>query len=384
MATQQFKVSLSKLSKRHLTESVIESNSAEFLAASNNRSLKARGWTFDLDYDVEGKFFHESDADPKAAKTGYIYITRISAVITFDAEGKPVPPRSELEGIARILFNKAGQAPVGAWLLDTLDGAPYKPPSTDGATSDLTEIGYTEVVIPDDFETYFDHLFGLGDHIGIVKSAVEAGIYSRWIHRFHKVLQGPPGCGKSEICRAFKRALGDEAVMEFDATATTAAGAIKELSEKEILPRILIVEEIEKADPKALSFLLGVLDLRGEIRKTTARANIQRDTKLFVIATCNDLDLFNSLMYGALASRFGAPVHFRRPDRDMLARILRREIDKIKGNYDWIVPTLDYADEFQISDPRMVISLALSGRDKWLTGEYVRMLRATSDPAIRN
>jgi MoxR-like ATPase len=166
--------------------------------------------------------------------------------------------------------------------------------------------------------------------------------------------------------------------MEYDATATTAAGAIKDLAEREILPRVLVVEEIEKADEKALAFLLALCDLRGEIRKTTARATIQRDTKVFVIATVNNVDLFEKVLAGALASRFANKIYFKRPSRDTLAMILDREVAKVDGDEAWIKPTLDYCDDRDITDPRQVIALTLTGADMWLSGEYQTMLADTS------
>jgi MoxR-like ATPase len=209
--------------------------------------------------------------------------------------------------------------------------------------------------------------------------ALEAGLLSAWNHRFHCALIGPPGCGKSDIAGSFKAALGEEAVLEFDATATTAAGAIKELAEREILPRVLVVEEIEKSDEKALSFLLAVLDLRAEIRKTTARATIQRDTKLFAIATVNNHELFGKLNAGALSSRFSNKIWFKRPSRETLELILQREVQKVSGDFAWISPALDWCDEMCITDPREVITICLCGRDKLITGDYQEMLRQTSE-----
>jgi MoxR-like ATPase len=166
--------------------------------------------------------------------------------------------------------------------------------------------------------------------------------------------------------------------MEYDATATTAAGAIKDLSEREILPRVIVVEEIEKADEKALSFLLALCDLRGEIRKTTARATIQRDTKVLVVATVNDVPLFEKMLAGALASRFANKIWFKRPSRETLSRILVREIRKINGDPAWVSPALDYCEERGVTDPRQVIALALCGRDMLVSGAYQKMLSETS------
>ena len=123
-----------------------------------------------------------------------------------------------------------------------------------------------------------------------------------------------------------------------------------------------------------------MLDSRAEIRKVTARGKVQRDTRCFVIATVNNLAKFKALQAGALASRFPEQVHFKRPTRDTLARILTREIDKINGNSDWIKPCLDYCIDRKIDDPRTIISRCLCGGNGWLDGSYQEMLDATAMP----
>jgi hypothetical protein len=181
------------------------------------------------------------------------------------------------------------------------------------------------------------------------------------------------------MAESLREALGADAVIKYDGTALTGPGAIKDLTDREILPRIAIIEEIEKvAKDDALDFLLGIMDTRGEIRKVTARTNVQRDAKMFVIATVNDWDKFTKMRSGALASRFNQPLGFNRPSREQLALILMREIERIQGNDEWIQPTLDYCDEQGITDPRRVVGIMVVGKDKLLTGEHQRRLRATS------
>ena len=142
---------------------------------------------------------------------------------------------------------------------------------------------------------------------------------------------------------------------------------------------MLFRSEIEKADEKTMSFLLGVLDLRSEIRKTTARQTIQRDTKLFAIATVNDVALFHKLQAGALSSRFTNTIFFKRPSRETLALILTREVSKVQGDPAWINPALDYCDEKGITDPREVIAICLCGQDMLVTGDYQKMLAETDE-----
>lgn len=373
------RLTLVKEAKRSLNEKVILSNMTTIIQSVYTKSLKVRGWIIEDDPRENGKPYAQRYA-PQESDAEYLY--EMFLTVRFEREDGKHAASHELATILRTIYARGSAAAFGTWVLSVVDGSDYVPPSDDagiGMVADL--IGYAEVEVPDDWEDNFSHLFGLDPHVARIKTALEAGIQSGWRNRFNCALIGPPGCGKSDICGSVKRALGEDAVMEFDATATTAAGAIKELSEREILPRVLIVEEIEKADEKSLSFLLALCDLRGEIRKTTARATIQRDTKVFVIATVNDEALFNRLNASALQSRFSNKIHFRRPSREMRAMILAREIGKVSGDLAWIEPTLDYCEENHIDDPRQVIAIALCGREMLLTGEFQAMMAATADVA---
>jgi MoxR-like ATPase len=139
------------------------------------------------------------------------------------------------------------------------------------------------------------------------------------------------------------------------------------------LPRILVLEEIEKAPEAALPWLLSVLDLRGEVRKKTVRSDIAKSVHMIGICTVNDEAKFKSVASGALASRFSMPLYFRRPERDILWKILKREVDKIGGDIRWIDAALDFAEELQTKsgdtlyiDPRKLIAICLTGRDRLL------------------
>lgn len=228
---------------------------------------------------------------------------------------------------------------------------------------------------------HFAHIYARDAQINIVHSAIRAFIDSDYENRFHAVLFGPPACGKTEVLRSFARALGPEAVLNFDATSTTKAGAEKIILETENIPPILMVEEIEKTDENSLRWLLGLLDHRAEIRKITFRQVSQRNVKLLCLATVNDMDLFKRVMDGALASRFAHKVYCPRPDREVLTRILLREIKSHNGDEKWIEPALDFVLDFeQSTDPRRVIAVCMSGREKLLSGEYQEFLKKAMEP----
>jgi hypothetical protein len=380
--TETHKIKFAKPAKRALQDKVIKGNFTSLFASINTKSLTVRGWNAEtdssaIDFETGGMTFYKQNPDADE------YIYEAFALVTFTREDGKKPTANEFPSYLATLARRAITPQYGKWTLALVDGQPYTMPDDDEEIStniNADLVGYVDVTMPDDYESFFAHLFGRDAHVARIKGAIEAGIMSDWSNRFHCALAGPPGCGKSDICRSLQKALGEDAVMEYDATATTAAGAIKDLAERDILPRVLIVEEIEKADEKALAFLLGLMDMRGEIRKTTARATIQRNTKLLVIATINNVDLFKKLNAGALASRFSNKIGFSRPSRDQLAMILTREVAKLGDNGDerWIKPTLDYCEDNAITDPRQVISLALCGREGWLDGSYAAMLADTN------
>jgi hypothetical protein len=229
---------------------------------------------------------------------------------------------------------------------------------------------------------HFDHIYERESQISVIESSLMAFATSHLHNRFHCCLWGEPACGKTEILRSFSKMLGPEMVLELDATSTTKAGAERILLESEILPPVLLVEEIEKTDDASLRWLLGVLDHRGEIRKTThTRGMRQRSIKMLCLATVNDMPLFKRVMDGALASRFSQKVYCPRPSKQVLRLILEREVLRVDGDPDWIQPAIDWCVDMEgTNDPRRVTTVCLSGQDKLLTGEYQEWLGEVCGP----
>jgi dynein-related subfamily AAA family protein len=370
--TETHTVTFARLMERAIQGRSYSNSVAALLSAISSKSLTVRGWSFEEVPDSLAEV--ETDEDGKL----YRWEMRISF-----AHGSNVPDRNEFAAILFRLHGRAMTPAFGKWTLVYVDGNEYQPPTDDETITSKIEkdmVGYADCEIPDEWEKHFEHLYGLDAQVSRVRSALAAAITSSFRNRFHAVLVGPPGCGKSDIAESVRAALGEDAVMRIDATAMTAAGLIKELNERDILPRVIVFEEIEKAPEGALQPLLGVLDTRGEVRKVTARGNVQRDTRVLAIATVNNFGLFEKLQAGALASRFANRIFFKRPTRDVLAMILHREVSKIAGNPDWVIPALDYCEQRKIDDPREVIAICLCGGDDLLTGEYQTMLDATSKP----
>lgn len=403
MTTEQYHetitrtVTLAKDSGRAIYTADLDKQTSAILATVLTKAVAARGWKLELERQVIRKDWRGQDVfgsrlfrDKENGGTSHTYTAVVKATCTLSAPRSTVD--SEFQALAAHMAI-SGKKPN--WKVVAIDGEAYvpteRPKTWDGlppiAGADGAElIGYAPFAIPANFEQFFTDpqlgggLIGLDEHVARVKQALIAAERSQFRNRFHVMLAGPPGCGKTHMCTQLKRALGEASVLEFDGTATTKAGAEKELLERVEMPRVLLVEEIEKiASPEALDYMLGLCDMRGEIRKTTAKSTVQRDIKMLVVCTVNDVKLFRSLRSGALANRFTTPVYFKRPTHDMLAGILKREIVKVEnGSLDWIEPAIAFADEQGISDPRNVLAIGLCGAEGLLDGSYQRSVRETS------
>ena len=230
----------------------------------------------------------------------------------------------------------------------------------------------------------FENLYDREHQKKIILATLEAAVKSNFANRYNTCIFGPPAGAKSELLLSMANMLGSEgeAYIKFDATSSTSAGMSKILLEQDFIPSVAIVEEIEKADENSLKYLLGVLDQRAEIRRTNFRiGNKARNVKMLVFATVNDIDLFRKLMSGALASRFSNQIYCPRPNREVLEKILIREVNKFNGKIEWVSKTLEFAfDEMKWDDPRRIIPICLCGREKLMTGEYQESIRKTQLP----
>jgi ATPase family associated with various cellular activities (AAA) len=364
-------VLMSKVSGRALNHDQATRQIDALVAGVATAGRASRGWSVVWDKYTHGKFTERPTGNGNEMKT----------TVRLIVESKTVRPNVEFDNMVTALDAKGT---LSKWSVVEVDGQGWEPSQTEslGTEAELSQeqVGYASCQIPEDFADKFSELFGLDSHISRLRRALELAVKSGFSKRVHTMLQGPPACGKTHICNIVSDILGSEAVLQIDGPSATMAGVQKMLGERDIMPRVLIIEEIEKvASAEALTYLLSIMDMRGEIRKVTARGNIIRDARMITICTVNDYEKFKAMQSGALASRFANRVFFKRPDRETRYKILKREVDSIGGNEAWIEPTLDYGEQMGIDDPRDLIAICLCGQDDLLNGRYQRELAATAE-----
>lgn len=388
----EHRIVMLKESGRALDQSKSDLQVANMIDAALTKDRIKRGWNLTFVSDERrGSDKPAYSVTGKAPQTIKNYVTFVAR-----CETKRVRTTMGIEFDNMLVsLEKAGKQAGNRWAVFKVDDSPYVPKDEQEVTYDESElVGYAPFALPTDPQAWlsderkgagaFDHLYGLDSAIKLVRSVLELAEQTSFRKRVNIALLGRPGCGKSDICQTLKRLLGSECVFELDGTSTTMAGAQKELGEREEMPRVMVIEEIEKAPETSLPWLLSIMDMRGEIRKTTARGNILRDARMIVICTVNDEETFKRINSGALYSRFTRKIHFRRPSRDLLWKILDREIKDVGGSEAWIDPALDYAASIDCTDPREIIAIALAGQDALLlpydhADSYQRMLDETRD-----
>jgi hypothetical protein len=338
--------------------------------------------------------FHKL-ADPQALPAGWLFQYHID----FEKKGGFGDVPRQWENIRRVALQSMEHARFASSPWTEIDGpvviSSTSPtaatpqnniPGVRTVTSNLTkEIKWDDIHIPSDLLTdrtalsrhpCFSDIYGRDAQIRTCLSALEAAKQTNGQRRLHSVLWGHAGCAKTKILLAIEKLVGTEAVLRLDATSTTRAG-LEQLFFNDLpyIPPIVIMEEIEKANEDALKLWLGALDDRGEIRKVNFRLNKVRPLQIVFFCTANDKDRFDAMMgsngreKGALSSRCVNEIYCPRPDDNILRLILRREIDNIGGNVDWIEPCIDLRHKLGTDDPRRVISY-LAGGDRLLNGEY--------------
>lgn len=250
----------------------------------------------------------------------------------------------------------------------------------------LEELEIPEVLISgtdEEIEVHpcFQGIYGRTSHIRVIASSMKSFKESNGARRNHIVMHGLPACAKSKIMHGFMEMLGgvgSGAFIIFNADSTTKAGIetmfINRMRDTGI-PPFVFIEELEKTIEAVSTIWLGVLDERREIRKINYRQQDVVHTNILCTATVNDKIAFDRMMGGrpgkpgALSSRFVKQLYVPRPDKEIMRRILRRDIEMNGGNVDWIDPAIKLSEDIKTNDPRMILGF-LDGQDRLLTGEY--------------
>jgi hypothetical protein len=232
----------------------------------------------------------------------------------------------------------------------------------------------------------FKGLYNLEAQIRILASSVRTAMETDGRLRNHVDLNGPPGCGKTSIVKAFFE--GDDGFpigswITFAADSATKAGYqkmfLQEL-ERTGVPPMLALEEVDKTSGEALGPFLSALDRRGVMQKTDARTRKKIDIKSLCWATVNDVNKYRDMLAGALYSRMTKHIRVPQPTYEIITKILHREIEEFFGDdkkkHRWVEPCIELAKELRVHDPRTIIGF-LDGGDRLLDNTYQSDLRAT-------
>ena len=236
---------------------------------------------------------------------------------------------------------------------------------------------------PEIMEKAFQGLWERESHIRVIQASVERFVDSCKTQPSHVLLYGHPAAAKTTLFKKFKEFYeydGHERVAHIDAPTMTKAGFetwLLSRAKNNNLPEIVLVEEIEKVQPENLLCLLSVM-ASGYIQRTNARiGKVDGQMPILVWATCNDEELLKKFARGALWSRFTHKLPCARPSRELMWKILLREVEKIPGGKpEWAEKALFFGwDNLGMRDPRAICGL-LDGRDRLITGEYQEDMRA--------
>src|SRR5712671_2533723 len=185
MTSRSYTIDLRKTSKRRINTKTLEQQIAYVRERILSAGRDKRGWNventkIDQVYDVthaDLSVIHECKLTikciPRVARKAY---------------------DTEFANIVEIVRNAIK---ISKWTIDKIDGG--EPTQRDIIEADpFLESKYIQVHIPPTWREVFSHLYERDAQIEIIHDAIEVAIESDWKHRFHVLLYGDPGCGKSD------------------------------------------------------------------------------------------------------------------------------------------------------------------------------------------
>lgn len=375
--------------RKHFTRAMQEGPALEHIAAMVN-STNGSKWTLELQNDG-------GEGSTGWYRTFGNYPTDVALYFTLSGPNGKNADNEIADRMSALKEAAQGtKAQKRNWEIQFVDGEKWEPPTVEEKIKRAQQrsdgmVTYAEVQMPSaaDQKIYFKDVVGQDAQVRMIVTYMESAINSSFKSRTHAVLLGPPGCGKSFTLMKAKDMFADGAVVVIDGTAMTSAGITKMLDEDlEVMPRFLFIEEIDKAPNDAVAVLLGLMDKHGELNKTTYRKNIQKECRVVVFATANSLAKLKSMQEGALISRFGNPITYKRPSPDQMRKIIKSNLADAgieSPNIDkWIDRVTEWCEEWKDKldidtlDPRFQISMCSNGRDKLLNHKFQDDLEATS------
>lgn len=382
--TLKFPVTVERVVERHLQEAKLK-KALLYIGAAAKRNK-----TYNFDVTIPRKNIHITPVDDGSGIPKYRY----TAVITVYKENyrSPGAVREQFDNVLGVMQKAANRFKwriVGEGVLNqpdeptvdpTVNGQPTEAPK--GKTPKLIK-SRTDVVLPEltpeVYATHFGRLYNREPQIRIIYDSINMAVRTGFRERHHILLRGLAACAKTETYLGFVDWFSPSMVWRVDATTLTKAGLETELLKKSVdgtLPPIVLIEEIEKVvHEDNVSCLLQVMDVRGMIQRTNARSgDVYGECKVVVWATCNDSKHLRTFHDGALWSRFSLRPICKRPDRELMRKILLRTVHETNGREEWIDPVLtfmwdklkglpDYKQDY--NDPRLGRAL-LAGGDRLL------------------
>lgn len=387
-----YRMSLYRDSERRTSDEKLRAQ-LEFIAQRALSGRHARGWTYDI-----GVISADKDLDQWTFESWIEFRRRVPGQVSEEREheqwesiresghlagqaarfgSKPWNPKRE----RRVVETKPNWGLVFDTSTGGLDVIDHKTQTDNEPVSDDPEpVSLGSISRLDPGDTYA-HLIGLDAQIRMLLRAIQAAIDSDMGNRFHTLLHGKPGAGKTDVLLSTHKLLSSLNVscLMIDATSTTEAGMRKLLlDEDELVPQVIFVEEVEKA-PHSFKLLLGIMDERGQVSQMNFRRTATRSVKALVIASANDYNMLLKMDSGALLSRLNNEIYFPTLDRVTLGKILKRFVSEVKGGDEaWIEPTLEWCYDLRgITDPRFLKRVCLCGKGDLLSGKYQSDLERT-------